>query len=47
LNWLLLPAHPVTAVASADEDMVRSARSELGYRTDICRVSKCSNVEHL
>jgi len=29
-----------TAVASVDEDMLRSVWNELDYRVDICRVTK-------
>jgi len=36
-----------TAVASVDEDMLRSVWTELGYRIDICRVTKGSHTEHL
>ena len=36
-----------TAVASVDEDMLRSVWTELGYRIDICRVTKGSHIEHL
>jgi len=36
-----------TAVASVDEDMLRSVWTELDYRTDICRVTKGSHIEHL
>ena len=36
-----------TAVASVDEDMLRSVWTELDYRIDICRVTKCSHIEHL
>ena len=36
-----------TAVASVDEDMLRSVRTELDYRIDICRVTKGSHIEHL
>ena len=36
-----------TAVASVDEDMLRSVWTELDYRIDICRVTKGSHVEHL
>ena len=35
------------AVASVDEDMLRSVRTELDYRIDICRVTKGSHIEHL
>ena len=36
-----------TAVASVDEDMLRSVCTELDYRIDICRVTKGSHTEHL
>ena len=36
-----------TAVASVDEDMLRSVWTELDYRIDICRVTKGSHVGHL
>ena len=36
-----------TAVASVDEDMLKSVWTELGYRIDICRVTKGSHTEHL
>ena len=36
-----------TAFASVDEDMIRSVWTELDYRIDICRVTKCSHIEHL
>ena len=36
-----------TAVASVDEDMLRSVSTELDYHIDICRVTKGSNIEHL
>ena len=36
-----------TAVASVDEDMLRSVWTELDYRIDICRVTKDSHIEHL
>ena len=36
-----------TAVASFDEDMLRSVWTELDYRIDICRVTKGSHIEHL
>ena len=36
-----------TAVASAEEDMLRSVWTELDYRIDICRVTKGSHIEHL
>ena len=36
-----------TAVASADEDMLRSVWTELDYHIDICRVTKGSHIEHL
>ena len=36
-----------TAVASVDEDMLRSVWTELDYRVDICRVTKGSHIEHL
>jgi hypothetical protein len=36
-----------TALASVDEDMLRSVWTELDYRIDICRVTKGSNIEHL
>ena len=35
-----------TAVASVDEDMIRSVWTELDYRIDICRVTKGSHIEH-
>ena len=36
-----------TAVASVDEDMLRSVWTELDYLIDICRVTKGSHIEHL
>jgi hypothetical protein len=36
-----------TAVASVDEDMIRSVWTELDYRIDICRVTKDSNIEYI
>jgi len=36
-----------TAVASVDEDMLRSVWTELDYRIDICRVTKRSHIEQL
>ena len=36
-----------TAVASVDEDMLRSVWTELDYRIHICRVTKGSHIEHL
>ena len=36
-----------TAVASVDEDVLRSVWTELDYRIDICRVTKGSHTEHL
>jgi hypothetical protein len=36
-----------TAVASVDEDMLRSVWTELDFRIDICRVTKGSHIEHL
>ena len=36
-----------TAVASVDEDMLKSVWTELDYRIDICRVTKGSHIEHL
>jgi len=36
-----------TAVASVDEDMLRSVWTELDYRIDIYRVTKDSHIEHL
>ena len=36
-----------TAVASADEDMLRSVWTELDYHIDIRLVTKGSNIEHL
>jgi phosphoribosylamine-glycine ligase len=35
------------AVASVDEDMLRSVWTELHYRIDIGCVTKGSNIEHL
>ena len=35
-----------TAVASVDEDMLRSDWTELGYRIDICRVTRGLHIEH-
>ena len=37
----------ITAVASVDEDMLRSVWAELDYRIDICRVAKGSHIEYL
>jgi hypothetical protein len=36
-----------TAVASFNEDMLRSVWTELDYRIDICRVTKVSYIKHL
>ena len=36
-----------TAVASVDEDMLRSVWTELECLIDICRVTKGSHIEHL
>jgi hypothetical protein len=36
-----------TAVASVDEDTLRSIWTELDYRIDICRVTKGSHIEYL
>ena len=36
-----------TAVASVDEDMLRSVWTESDYHIDICRVTKGSHIEHL
>ena len=36
-----------TAIASVEEDMLRSVWTELDYRIDICRVTKGSHIEHL
>jgi len=36
-----------TAVASVDEDMLRSVWTELDYHTDICLVTKRSQIEDL
>jgi hypothetical protein len=36
-----------TAVASVDEDMLRSVWIELDCRIDIYRVTKGSHIEHL
>jgi len=36
-----------TAVASVDEDMLRSVWTELDYRIDTYRVTKGSHIEHL
>ena len=36
-----------TAVASVDEDMLRSVSRVLDYRIDIRRVTKGSHIEHL
>jgi len=35
------------AVASVDEDMLRSVWTELDYRIDICRVTKDSHIDNL
>ena len=35
-----------SAVASVDEDMLRSVWTELDYPIDICRVTKGSHIEH-
>jgi len=32
-----------TAVASVDDDMPRSVRTELDYRIDICRVTRLTH----
>ena len=36
-----------TAVATVDEDMLRSVWTELDYRIDICCVTKGSHIGHL
>jgi len=36
-----------TAVASVDEDKLRSVWTELDYRIDICSLTKGSHIEHL
>jgi hypothetical protein len=36
-----------TAVASVDEDMLRSVWTEIDCRIDICHVTKGSHIEHL
>ena len=36
-----------TAVASVDEDMLRSVWTELDYRIDICLMTKGSHIGHL
>ena len=36
-----------TAVASFDDDMLRSVWTELDYHIDIYRVTKGSHIEHL
>jgi len=36
-----------TAVASVEEDMLRSVWTKLGYCIDICGVTKGSHIEHL
>jgi len=36
-----------TAVASFDEDMLRSVWIELDYRIDVCRVTDRSHIEYL
>ena len=36
-----------TAVASVDEDMLRSVSIELDYHIDVCRVTNGSHIEHL
>jgi hypothetical protein len=36
-----------TAVASVDEDMLRSVWTELDCHIDICHVTKGSHTEHL
>jgi len=36
-----------TAVASVDEDMLRSVWTELDYRIDICRVTKDSQTQNI
>jgi len=35
------------AVASVDEDILRSVWTELDYRIDICRMTKGLHTEHL
>jgi hypothetical protein len=42
-----LKQHITTAVASVDEDMLRSVWTELDYHIDICCVTKGSHIEHL
>ena len=36
-----------TALASVDEDMLRSVWTELDYLIDMCRVTRGSHIEHL
>ena len=36
-----------TAVASVDEDKLRSVWTELDYGIDICHVTKGSHIDHL
>jgi len=47
VSWNELKQRITTAVASVDEDKLRSVWAELDYRIDICRVTKGSHIEHL
>ena len=42
-----LKQHITPAVASVDEEMLRTVWTELDYRINICRVTKGSHIEHL
>jgi hypothetical protein len=35
------------AVAAIDRDVAKRVWQELDYRINICRVTKCENIEHL
>ena len=42
-----LKQRTTTAVASVDEDTLRSVWTELDYRIDICRVTRGSYIERM
>ena len=36
-----------TAIETITADMVQTVRNELGYRVDVCRITKGAHIEHL
>ena len=36
-----------TAIKSITADMLQTVWNELDYRVDVCRITKCSHIEHL